>query len=69
MFSLEFLTGVSVAAGTLTYHVIPKFRDMFLKANLFGVDLNKSSGEKVPEATGVITGAQNINNVFFIFYC
>lgn len=64
MFSLEFLTGVSVAAGTLTYHVIPKFRDMFLKANLFGIDLNKSSGEKVPEATGVITGSQNINNVF-----
>lgn len=67
MFSLEFLTGVSVAAGTLTYHVIPKFRDMFLKANLFGVDLNKSSGEKVPEATGVITGSQYINNVFSYF--
>ena len=29
---------------------------MFIKANLFGVDLNKSSGDKVPEATGVITG-------------
>ena len=56
MFSLEFLTGVSVVAGTLTYHVIPKFKDMFIKANLFGVDLNKSSDEKVPEATGVITG-------------
>ena len=27
-----------------------------LKAGLFGVDLNKSSGVKVPEATGVITG-------------
>lgn len=47
---------MSVAAGGLTYHVIPKFRGMFIKANLFGVDLNKSSGDKVPEATGVITG-------------
>jgi len=56
MISLEFLTGVSIGAGVLTYHVIPKFREMFIKANLFGIDLNKSSGTKVPEATGVITG-------------
>jgi len=55
-FSLSFTTLISVCGGLLTYHVIPKFRDMFIKANLFGVDLNKSSGEKVPEATGVITG-------------
>jgi len=47
---------MSVAAGLLTYHVIPKFRPMFIKANLFGIDLNKSTGDKVPEATGVITG-------------
>ena len=26
------------------------------QAGLFGVDLNKSSGVKVPEATGVVTG-------------
>jgi len=51
------LTGlVSVLGGLITYSIIPKFRDTFLKAGLFGVDLNKSSGEKVPEATGVITG-------------
>ena len=43
-------------AGILTYHVIPKLREMFIKANLFGIDLNKSTGAKVPEATGVITG-------------
>jgi hypothetical protein len=34
------------------------FRDMFIKANLYGIDLNKASGDKVPEATGVITGKQ-----------
>jgi len=55
-FSVEFTSLMSVAAGLLTYHVIPKFRPMFIKANLFGIDLNKSTGDKVPEATGVITG-------------
>jgi len=47
---------MSVIAGFVTFHTIPKLRSMFIKANLFGVDLNKSSGDKVPEATGVITG-------------
>jgi UDP-N-acetylglucosamine--dolichyl-phosphate N-acetylglucosaminephosphotransferase len=55
-FSLVNTSIVSVFGGILTYTVIPKFRDMFIKAGLFGVDLNKSSGTKVPEATGVITG-------------
>eukprot|EP00090_Calanus_glacialis_P002250 TRINITY_DN11685_c0_g1_i1.p1 TRINITY_DN11685_c0_g1~~TRINITY_DN11685_c0_g1_i1.p1 ORF type:complete len:415 (-),score=127.99 TRINITY_DN11685_c0_g1_i1:160-1404(-) len=55
-FSLPLTSFISVCGGLLTYHVIPKFREMFIKANLFGVDLNKSSGIKVPEATGVITG-------------
>ena len=56
MFSIEVTTGLSIGAGILTYHLIPKFSDMFIKANLFGIDLNKSSGIKVPEATGVVTG-------------
>lgn len=55
-FSLSLTALVSVLGGCLTYSIIPKFRDMFIKAGLFGVDLNKSSGVKVPEATGVITG-------------
>ena len=55
-FSVEFTTFMSVIAGFVTFHTIPKLRSMFIKANLFGVDLNKSSGDKVPEATGVITG-------------
>ena len=54
--SLPLVGAVSIAGGLLTYHIIPRFREMFIKANLFGVDLNKSSGAKVPEATGVITG-------------
>jgi len=56
LLSLPLVGLVSLFGGLLTYHIIPKFRDMFIKANLYGVDLNKSSGDKVPEATGVITG-------------
>ena len=56
MFSIEVTAGLSIFAGVLTYHLIPKFSEMFIKANLYGIDLNKSSGIKVPEATGVVTG-------------
>ena len=56
LLSLPLVGLVSVCGGLLTYHIIPRFREMFIKAHLFGVDLNKSSGDKVPEATGVITG-------------
>jgi len=55
-FSIPFTSIVAGCGGLLTYHIIPKFKEMFIKANLFGVDLNKTTGEKVPEATGVITG-------------
>jgi hypothetical protein len=51
-----FTSFISVCGGLLTYHVIPKFREMFITRNLFGVDLNKSSGIKAPEVIGVITG-------------
>ena len=54
--SLALVAGMSVCGGLLTYHIIPRFREMFIKAHLYGIDLNKSSGVKVPEATGVITG-------------
>lgn len=53
---LELTAVLSVGAGLLTYQLIPRFRDMFVKANLYGIDLNKAKGDKVPEATGVITG-------------
>ena len=56
LLSLPLISVASICGGVLTYYVIPKFRETFIKANLFGIDLNKSSGDKVPEATGVITG-------------
>lgn len=41
----------------LTLNVIPKFSDMFLKANLHGIDLGKANKIKIPEAMGVICGS------------
>lgn len=38
---------LSVLGYCITYHVIPKFRDMFLKANLCGVDLGKGNNAKM----------------------
>eukprot|EP00096_Caligus_rogercresseyi_P014775 TRINITY_DN7262_c0_g1_i1.p1 TRINITY_DN7262_c0_g1~~TRINITY_DN7262_c0_g1_i1.p1 ORF type:complete len:397 (-),score=98.03 TRINITY_DN7262_c0_g1_i1:95-1285(-) len=53
---LEVLSGASLLGFFLTLNIIPNFRESFLKANLFGCDLNKRSGSKVPEAGGVLSG-------------
>jgi len=63
--ALEWLTALSAVGFALTLQIIPKLRTMFIKANLFGKDLNKKTAVlpnpipddvKVPEATGIITG-------------
>ena len=42
------INAVMATAGFLVcYNIIPKFKDMFIKANLFGIDLSKTSKEKV----------------------
>ncbi|KAK7497087.1 hypothetical protein BaRGS_00011617 [Batillaria attramentaria] len=52
------VNAVMSAAGFLVcFNIIPKFKDMFIKANLFGIDMSKRSKEKVPESMGVICGA------------
>lgn len=38
---------MSVVSYYLTQRLIPNLKDMFLKANLFGVDMNKVSRDKV----------------------
>jgi UDP-N-acetylmuramyl pentapeptide phosphotransferase/UDP-N-acetylglucosamine-1-phosphate transferase len=65
---LEMTAVLSLAAGCLTYYLIPRFREMFIKANLYGVDLNKASGNKVPEATGVITGNFLRSGIFTLIF-
>jgi len=65
-FSVPLTSIISVGAGIVTYTIIPKFRDTFVKAGLYGVDLNKSSGAKVPEATGVIAGCVFLMTTFLM---
>ncbi|CAH0406988.1 unnamed protein product [Chilo suppressalis] len=40
----------------LTDELIPKLKDLFIKAGLYGVDLCKNNNKKIPEAIGVISG-------------
>ncbi|XP_076179374.1 alg7 dolichyl-phosphate N-acetylglucosaminephosphotransferase [Ptiloglossa arizonensis] len=47
---------MSVGAYLLTVRLIPRVKDIFIKANLYGIDMNKSGSEKVPEALGIISG-------------
>ncbi len=60
--SVDSLLVMSALGMALTYKTIPKLREMFVKAGLFGIDLSKkrppppAEPAKVPEATGVITG-------------
>lgn len=38
---------MSIIMYFLTIRLIPKIKNMFIKANLYGIDMNKKSGEKV----------------------
>lgn len=41
------LVFISMAAYKVTLELIPKFKDLFIKAGLYGVDMCKVSKEKV----------------------
>ncbi|XP_059474985.1 UDP-N-acetylglucosamine--dolichyl-phosphate N-acetylglucosaminephosphotransferase [Neocloeon triangulifer] len=55
---------MSVCAYVATVRLIPTLKDMFLKANLFGIDMNKKEKHKVPEALGVATGCSFLVALF-----
>jgi len=55
---------VSVVAYVVAVRIIPRFGDMFIKANLFGIDMSKSRKEKIPEALGVVTGCVFLITLF-----
>lgn len=38
---------MSAFAYVITVGIIPKFKDMFIKANLFGIDMSKRTSDKV----------------------
>ncbi|OWF38952.1 UDP-N-acetylglucosamine--dolichyl-phosphate N-acetylglucosaminephosphotransferase [Mizuhopecten yessoensis] len=50
-------TGMSVLGFLFLLNIIPKFRDMFVAANLYGIDMSKPGRVKIPEAQGVVCGA------------
>ncbi|ESP04791.1 hypothetical protein LOTGIDRAFT_184756 [Lottia gigantea] len=49
--------GMSFLGFLLCLNIIPKFKPMFIEAKLFGIDMSKTSKQKVPEALGVVCGA------------
>ncbi|KAK0042991.1 UDP-N-acetylglucosamine--dolichyl-phosphate N-acetylglucosaminephosphotransferase [Biomphalaria pfeifferi] len=55
---------MSLTAFFLCLNIIPKFKEMFLKANLCGIDLNKENKNKIPEALGVVCGAVFLCTMF-----
>ncbi|XP_076302593.1 UDP-N-acetylglucosamine--dolichyl-phosphate N-acetylglucosaminephosphotransferase-like [Lasioglossum baleicum] len=55
---------MSIFVYFLTIRLIPRIKDMFIKANLYGIDMNKKSGDKVPEALGVVTGCLLLITLF-----
>ncbi|XP_076339158.1 alg7 dolichyl-phosphate N-acetylglucosaminephosphotransferase isoform X1 [Tachypleus tridentatus] len=48
---------MSTAGFLVVLRVIPKFKDMFIKAGLKGVDMSKPVNKEVPESAGVISGS------------
>nr|SVE77655.1 EOG090X07N9 [Daphnia lumholtzi] len=57
---------LSIGGSVVILNIIPKFRDMFVKAHLSGVDLNKINKPEIPEAAGVISSCIFLI-VMFIF--
>lgn len=38
---------LSVSAYFVTVNLIPRLKDMFIKSNLYGIDLNKRNSDKM----------------------
>ncbi|CAG9785568.1 unnamed protein product [Diatraea saccharalis] len=56
MWSIVILLILSILAYVVTDELIPKLKDLFIKAGLYGIDLCKSNNKKIPEAIGVVSG-------------
>ncbi|XP_049537318.1 UDP-N-acetylglucosamine--dolichyl-phosphate N-acetylglucosaminephosphotransferase [Anopheles darlingi] len=55
---------ISVGAYFAGRSLIPKMKPMFINANLYGIDMNKKSKPKIPEAFGVVTGCVFLVSLF-----
>ncbi|KOB71576.1 UDP-N-acetylglucosamine--dolichyl-phosphate N-acetylglucosaminephosphotransferase [Operophtera brumata] len=56
MWSIIILLILSAIAYFTTDELIPKLKELFINAGLFGIDLCKTSKNKIPEALGVVSG-------------
>uniref|UniRef100_T1JP24 UDP-N-acetylglucosamine--dolichyl-phosphate N-acetylglucosaminephosphotransferase n=1 Tax=Strigamia maritima TaxID=126957 RepID=T1JP24_STRMM len=56
---------LSLCGYLLTVRLIPTFKPMLIKANLYGLDLCKTSKDKIPESAGVICGCVFLVVIFF----
>ncbi|KAG5875355.1 hypothetical protein JTB14_027676 [Gonioctena quinquepunctata] len=55
---------MSIMAYLATVRIIPGIKDKFIKANLFGIDMSKTTSDKVPESLGVISGCSFLVTMF-----
>ncbi|KAH9368364.1 hypothetical protein HPB48_012706 [Haemaphysalis longicornis] len=55
---------MSALAHLVTLSLIPRFREMFIKAGLSGVDMSKTAKTKVPESIGVISATVFLITMF-----
>ncbi|XP_056648406.1 UDP-N-acetylglucosamine--dolichyl-phosphate N-acetylglucosaminephosphotransferase [Diorhabda sublineata] len=63
-FPLLINLGMSILAYYLTVRLIPGLKEKFIKANLFGIDMSKTTSDKVPESLGVVTGCSFLITMF-----
>ncbi|XP_066257130.1 UDP-N-acetylglucosamine--dolichyl-phosphate N-acetylglucosaminephosphotransferase [Euwallacea similis] len=47
---------ISFLAYFVTQRTIPRLKSKFIKANLFGIDMSKTTSDKIPESLGVVSG-------------
>lgn len=55
---------MSALAHLVTLSLIPRFREMFVKAGLSGVDMSKTAKTKVPESIGVVSATVFLITMF-----
>jgi hypothetical protein len=56
---------ISICAYVLTKRMIPRLKDMFLNANVYGVDMNKADKPKVYVPAQQILLIRNCNSCIF----
>ncbi|GAB0086274.1 UDP-N-acetylglucosamine--dolichyl-phosphate N-acetylglucosaminephosphotransferase [Sergentomyia squamirostris] len=57
LFPLAVNVFLALFAFIVTNNLIPRLREMFIKAYVFGIDMSKRDKVKIPESMGVVTGS------------